>query len=257
MTEQDSTNIVPPFGYCECGCGQKTNIAPCSNRRYGHVKGEPVRFVRGHNRQGPSLVGKHFGRWRVADSVERKNKRGEIFWLCECACGTIRRVRDNELKNGNSPSCGCLSRERLPQLNTKHGMARSPEYTTWQAMRYRCENPNHTSYHLYGGRGITVCERWQDFANFYADMGPKPSPRHSIDRRDGNGHYTPENCHWATYKQQGRNTSRNRMLTFQGETLSLAEWAERMGISYAALTHRVMRAGWSVERALTTPVKQR
>lgn len=137
-------------------------------------------------------------------------------------------------------------------------MTRSAEYRTWQALRNRCENPNDTKYHLYGGHGIKVCERWREsFANFYADMGPKPSPRHSVERRDGNGPYSPENCYWATYKQQNRNTSRNRMITFRGETLSLAEWAERTGIGYAALTHRVMRAGWSVERALTTPVKKR
>ena len=130
---------------------------------------------------------------------------------------------------------------------------RSPEYMAWAQMKLRCLNPKSPKYPRYGGRGISVCSAWLEFDAFIADMGARPSPDHSIDRIDNDGDYEPSNCRWATRTQQQRNREANRRLTHDGETATLAEWAERLGISTATLYSRVGRLGWSVEKALTTP----
>lgn len=122
-------------------------------------------------------------------------------------------------------------------------------------MLTRCRNPNHHSYERYGTKGIKVCQRWQEsFANFLADMGPAPSPKHSIDRIDGRGDYEPDNCRWATATVQSRNTTHARAITFDGQTHCITEWAEVLGISKKVLTDRLNKQGWSVEKALTTPI---
>jgi len=120
-------------------------------------------------------------------------------------------------------------------------------------MKRRCYNPNTPYYHLYGGRNITVCGRWKDsFVNFLADMGPKPSPEHTIDRIDNDGNYEPDNCRWATKMEQSHNSRKARLITYNGETLCLREWARRLGIGHMALSTRLNR-GWSLKKALTTP----
>lgn len=141
----------------------------------------------------------------------------------------------------------------------KHGMAigehgnRHPLYAIWARMIRRCENPREAHYACYGGRGIRVCERWRkNVAAFLEDMGPRPSPAHSLDRIDVNGHYEPGNCRWATMREQQRNRRSNRMLTFRGETRCIVEWAELAGISATMLSSRLNR-GWDPERALVEP----
>ncbi len=145
-------------------------------------------------------------------------------------------------------------------LRATHGCnrrgRRTSEYATWAVMLQRCNNPRNKKFPRYGARGITVCERWQSFSNFLADMGPRPTTGHSLDRIDNNGNYEPGNCRWATRSEQQRNTSTNHSVTFQGETLCLTAWAERTGISFSALKCR-FRNGWSAEKALTTPYRQR
>jgi hypothetical protein len=123
-------------------------------------------------------------------------------------------------------------------------------------MTSRCVNPANDAYQAYGGRGIAVCDRWQDFAAFAEDMGPRPSPLHTIDRRNNNGNYEPDNCRWATPSEQQRNRRNNRLLTLNGETLCLAEWAERLGITDDMIRQRLDKLGWTIEQALTTPAKQ-
>lgn len=136
---------------------------------------------------------------------------------CVCDCGKTIAAKLSALVSGHTKSCGCLKTERQ---STKR-----PEYHVLMQMLERCSNPNSLAYKNYGGRGITVCDRWQKFSNFYEDMGARPSPLHSIDRIDNNDGYHPLNCRWATSREQRSNTRRNRMMTFNGETRCVAEWA--------------------------------
>ena len=160
---------------------------------------------------GPvDLTGQRFERWLV---IERAS---ENRWLCRCDCGTSRTVDDSNLKHSLSKSCGCLQRETTSKMRRTHGHAirgfRPPEYRAWVAMRDRCRNPNNPRFSYYGGRGISVCARWDAFENFLADMGLSPTMKHSLDRFPyKNGKYEPINCLWATIKQQNRNTRANKL----------------------------------------------
>jgi hypothetical protein len=139
----------------------------------------------------------------------------------------------------------------------KHGLSYTPEYRAWQQMRLRCTDPNHEAWSSYGGRGITVCQRWLDSpAAFLADMGRKPSPAHELDRRDNDRGYEPGNCRWVLRPVNCRNRRSSRLLTHNGETLAVVAWSERTGINAAALLKR-LDAGWAVDRALTTPVRHK
>jgi len=173
---------------------------------------------------------------------------------CLCDCGNITYVPLSALKSGNTRSCGCLQKETASKLFFKHGLKGTTEYTSWILMRDRCNNPNNKTYSYYGGRGITVCERWDDFLLFLEDVGKKPSKSHTIDRIDSNDNYHPHNCKWSTKKEQVRNRSNTKKLIMNGVTKPLAEWAEIYGIPYHNLNRRIWE-GWSVERALTTKVR--
>lgn len=171
---------------------------------------------------------------------------------CECECGATAIFFLSNLRRGLTASCGCARTE----FNTKHGDWGSPEYRTWDAMLSRCRNPSHSSYADYGGRGITVCDRWLCYDNFLIDMGRKPSDQHSIDRIDNSGNYEPGNCRWATVRQQSRNRRSTLFLTFNGETKCATDWGELLGISGQEISRR-LRRGWSVERALTQPLQRK
>lgn len=196
------------------------------------------------------LTGQVFERWTVL-GFRGTDKRRIAIWLCRCNCGTESIVSGANLKTGRST--GCRHCGGIGVIT--HGMSESPEFTSWRAMIERCTNPNHKQYDDYGGRGIRVCKRWaESFQAFFDDMGPRPNGC-SLDRHpDHDGSYAPDNCRWATAKQQARNTRRNRYLTFNSETKLLIEWAEHVGISEKTLRTR-LRDGWSVERALVTPVR--
>lgn len=197
-----------------------------------------------------NLTGRVFGRLTVLNYAGCRypgRSTGGHRWLCECSCGTKKTVDGGPLKSSRQVSCGCYLQER----RTKHGRCGSPEYVVWQGMTQRCTNPNDSKYADYGGRGITICERWRDFANFFADMGERPSPRHTLERKNNNSGYEPGNCCWATRKQQLRNRRNNHRVTFRGETLCLVEWAERTGININTLRKRLRK--WPAERALATP----
>jgi hypothetical protein len=198
------------------------------------------------------LTDHRFGRLRVLRRDQRERPR--LYWDCLCDCGTRTSVRAAHLRYGLIRSCGCFGRERVGDTHRTHGMSKSPEYRTWAEIKKRCYNPMQKSYARYGGRGITMCDRWRDsFETFYADVGPRPSPRHSIDRMDNTGHYTPENCRWATVIQQANNKRSNRSLTLQGITRNVTQWAAVTGLQPSAIWHRLAR-GWSDERTLTEPL---
>lgn len=171
---------------------------------------------------------------------------GDGKWLCQCDCGNQSTPSVNALQCGKARSCGCW----LDAARTKHGMHKTRVYRVWVAMRVRCNNPKDPSFHNYGGRGIAVCERWNSFSNFIADMGDRPSG-YDIDRIDNNSDYCPENCRWVTRRENLRNTRQTRMLTHNGETLSMREWGERYGIAHTTLKYRI-DTGMPVEQALTS-----
>lgn len=193
------------------------------------------------------LTGLAFGRLTVIAFA------GSNRWHCQCECGSQRIVRGVHLRSGHTSSCGCRRKEVLNR--TTHGLSGSPEFFVWWEMLRRCYDDSREQYERYGGRGITVCQLWRNsFSAFYSDMGPRPSPQHSIERIDNDRGYSKANCRWATVHEQCRNTRRTRNLTFRGVTMCLTDWAARIGISQPTLTKRLER-GWSIERALTTPTK--
>lgn len=200
------------------------------------------------------LSGLTFSRWTVL-RLDGKTIHGGYTWLCRCECGTERCVSSNSLRTGNSNSCGCINLEKTLARVVTHGMTKSPEYQTWADMKTRCLNVRHKCYADYGGRGITVCDRWLEFENFYADMGPRPSKSHSLDRKDNDGNYEPDNCRWATKREQSANTRRNHRITVDGLTLTVVEWARRLGISEQTIHNRLCD-GWSEQDAVFTPINK-
>jgi len=191
----------------------------------------------------PIAPGERFGKLLVLRFAYRTAK-SEAYYHVRCDCGDELQVAQKHLRGGVR-SCRACGR-------TTHGMVKAPEYSVWHNMRRRCAEPSSASYAYYGARGIAVCERWASFENFFADMGPRPSPEHTIDRKDSGGNYEPGNCRWATRGEQARNRSDNRLLTFGDETLCLSDWATRLGIAPDTIDGR-LRRGWPVERAVTEP----
>lgn len=196
------------------------------------------------------LSGQRFGRWTAVRAVPGKQK-WSIMWECRCDCGTVKPVNPKSLKNGESRSCGCYRRTFSAQKATTHGKFGTPTYRTWAGMWTRCTNQNERCYPRYGGRGISVCDRWKSFENFYADMGEKPKGL-TLDRIDSNGDYEPSNCRWASIRTQANNTRRNHRIAFDGKTLTAAQWSRVTGIGAGTILHRI-RSGWSPRRALTDP----
>ncbi len=167
------------------------------------------------------------------------NKRKAAIFLC--VCGKEFKTAIAYVKEYKTSTCGCkiLFPKKLKSDCYRNGKIR-PEYNSWSSMKQRCSNKNDINYHNYGGRGIVVCERWHSFENFLIDMGERPSKYHSLDRfPDKNGNYEPSNCRWATPKQQMRNVRYNRMLTYEGKTLCIAEWAEILGIGQETIRSRL------------------
>lgn len=196
------------------------------------------------------LEGETFGRLKViAYGGVRPN--GKTVWICRCQCGAWRSVMSSSMHRKQTVSCGCKGTDD----RTKHGRYQSRAWSSWKAMKARCLNSRHESFPLYGGRGISVCDRWVvSFQSFLDDMGEPPTSRHSIDRIDNDGNYEPGNCRWATTKQQCRNFRRNKLVTYRGETLCVADWADRLGIPYGCLITRLHR-GWPTDRALSQRVQ--
>lgn len=200
------------------------------------------------------FLGKRFGRL-IVTACWRHPKRG-LMCRVLCDCGEEDDAIGYNLMGGQKTSCGCAFREMLIDRNTTHGKHDHDIYRIWCSMRQRCTDPQHSDYPRYGGRGIKVCDRWrQSFDAFLADMGDRPSPKHSLDRIDYDGDYTPENCRWATDQEQAHNRSDNRHIEAFGRSRLLCEWAEESGIPVSTLRNRIDRFGWPPDRALTTPCR--
>lgn len=200
----------------------------------------------------PSLLGRKFGRLTAValDGMRGKNS----YWRCVCECGAEKVICAANLSSGRQNSCGCLQKE-TKCLPLTHGHSvngkESRTYKSWTGIKDRCLNPRNRNYPGYGGRGIRVCDRWQSFAAFLEDMGPRPDG-FSIDRIDSNGHYSPENCRWATRREQMNNVRYNRVLTVHGERMTQAEAARRFGVDQKLINSRI-KLGWGEERAATQP----
>lgn len=197
------------------------------------------------------LIGHKFGRWTVVGLSEKVDKYTR--WNCICDCGVTKSVIYWNLKNGKSKSCGCLQIENLISRSSTHGMRKTPEYAAWCSLIQRATNKKLKFAKDYSLRGITVCDRWLSFDNFFADIGIRPSRDHSIDRINNDGNYEPGNCRWATSKEQNRNTRGNVLITHDGETHCLSEWAEITGIKLERISKRLSR-GWTPKRALTEAI---
>jgi hypothetical protein len=202
------------------------------------------------------ITGQKFGRLLVTSRAEN-TASGQARWNCLCDCGKEHVIKSQVLRSGISKSCGCLNIEVLSKRKRTHGHTTddetSPTYHSWSGMMNRCKNKNHRSFHNYGGRGITVCEHWHTFSNFLEDMGIKPE-KLSLDRIDNSLAYSPENCHWATIKQQSRNKRTTHLITHNGMTKCVTEWAEYLNINKTSLNWRIHN-GYTYEEALTIPFK--
>lgn len=203
------------------------------------------------------LTNQQFGRWTVLRYSHTKDRR--IYWLCECSCPdkTQRAVWASDLRRAGfsrrgSASCGCLMRELASIRSTKHGLAHHPAYHSWQQMDQRCNNPKNTMYDLYGGRGISMCERWQEFKAFWEDMGPTWREGLSIDRMDSNGNYEASNCCWSTPKEQANNRRTNHIIQTPEGPMNVTEAGEQFGIDASTIFARI-RYGWD-EKDLLLPV---
>lgn len=194
----------------------------------GTIRGDRIQI-------GPSFTCRY---WRT------KNRCAVL----QCGCGNTQVVRLYKAKC--SGTCyGCR------KSNRTHGLSKIPEFHVWKTMKSRCHNKNSHAYPRYGGRGIVVCDRWRaSFADFYADMGPRPTGRHCIDRIDNDGNYEPGNCRWVTNQENCCNTSRNRILTVSGESKTLSQWSRETGVSQGTIIARIER-GWSVESAVLKPAR--
>ena len=210
------------------------------------------------------LTGCKFERLTVIERADKSSFKG-VQWVCRCDCGSMVVVRSGDLKTQKQKSCGCLRRETSAQngkVLTIHGMQNTRLYREWSSMKNRCYNKNAVGYMDYGGRGIVVCEQWKnDFMAFYnwaMNSGyDETAPRGvcTLERKDNNGNYSPENCKWATNREQQNNKRNNRLLTYNGETKTAAQWAEEIGINLNTI-HSRMWLGWSDERILTEPLHE-
>lgn len=194
------------------------------------------------------LTGYRFGRLFVVRRAQGKSTR----WLCRCDCGEVATVMSQKLRIGNTSSCGCLQRELLAARNRTHGKSRTKEYRIWKNMMTRCTNAHRPAFIHYGGRGIGVCERWQNsFDSFLSDMGAIPSSSHTLERKDNGLGYSPENCCWASRAEQSRNRRNVVRIEWNGRSLCAKEWSRIVGISDSTIRRRY-RAGFSPDQILSS-----
>lgn len=194
-------------------------------------------------------TGARFGRWTIKSAVVEVRGGRQRYVHCVCDCGVEKMVSGASLRHNGTTSCGCFRAEIAGNATRTHGMSKHPIYDIWVAMMDRCAN-GHVNY---GARGIAVCDRWHDVRNFIADMGLRPTEKHSIERVNNDGDYSPDNCIWGTKEQQVSNTRRNIYIDVNGSRMPLKQAAAELRMDYTTLRGR-LRRGWSKERAISTPV---
>lgn len=204
------------------------------------------------------LTGQRFGRLTVISRSENL-KDSHAKWLCECDCGQQTAVLGKSLRKGLTKSCGCIQKEILSTNRKTHGDSGTKLYKIWASMKQRTVNMNSKAYKNYGERGITVCDEWlNSFESFKAwAIESGYAENLSIDRIDNEKGYFPENCRWTDLNTQANNKRTNHYVTYQEETKTIADWARETGIPHRLLQSRIERLGWSVEKALTTPIKKK
>ncbi len=208
----------------------------------------------GRRKSRVSLTGMRFGMISVGEMIGLYSGGRAVKYNIRCDCGVSKAMWGHVILRSRTQSCGCRAGAAISAANSTHGMTKSAEFAIWSSMIARCTRPSAINYAEYGGRVITVCERWLEFENFYSDIGPRPSSKHSLDRfPDNNGNYEPGNCRWATDSEQQRNKRSNVMITVDGVTRPLVARSEVTGIEYSVLHSRYKR-GWSPDRMIRTRV---
>ena len=245
--------------HCICDCGNEKDVAAYSLR---HGKTNSCGCLMNEARhRAEDLTGQKYNRLTVL-GLDENNSTQSTKWLCRCDCGRIVSVAGNNLKNGHTKSCGCLNSELVTLRNkakATHGDTNTPLYRIWTSMWGRCTNISCDSYQRYGGRGVKVCKEWEDYAQFRdwaLSIGYDYDPQWTIDRIDPDGDYCAENCRFLTRQQQNATSRHAVRVEYNGETKCLKEWAREYGIPYLTFYYRY-KNGWSIERALNTPVKKR
>ena len=204
-------------------------------------------------RKARNILGQRFGRLVTIAHVGSTRGKKQALWLCKCDCGNQHATTLACLVNGRTKSCGCIA--RIEYKGTYKTWGKTSTWESWSKMRHRCNDSRYRFYERYGGRGITVCERWQEsFVNFLNDMGERPTGT-TIDRIDFNGNYEPLNCRWSTQKEQMRNTSKTRWIQYKGDRKPMSQWAEELGLNPKVISQRLSR-GWTINDALETPLRQ-
>lgn len=242
---------------CKCDCGKEVVVAghylKSGNTKscgcYRREKTQEARFN--------DLTGKKFGRLLVLERTENRGKA--TTWKCLCDCGNFTRVTASRLVSGETKSCGCIHKEMMHKKFYKHGGSSSKLVSVWRHMIARCYDKIDPEYNRYGARGISICDEWKEYGNFYRwaiSAGYDENAERgncTLDRVDNNGNYEPQNCRFVSMKVQSNNRRSNRIIDFNGESHTVSEWAEIIGIRPSALSRRINALGWSVEQALTTP----
>lgn len=231
---------------CLCDCGNVINVKAAYLSSGGTTSCGCIRIT--------SLVGKRYGRLKVISKEENTRSKGgksHVMYLCECDCGNRLIVKAENLRSGNTQSCGCLAIDRTKEKSTKHGLTRDRLYHVWNGMKDRCYNPNSESYHNYGGRGITVCDEWRDNFQAFYDWATENGHKEylTIDRINNDGNYEPSNCRWATNKEQQRNKRNNFILNYNEESMTLSAISEVTGINASTLRSRLEK-GLSIDEAV-------
>lgn len=239
---------------CECKCGTRKVIAAHNLRNGATISCGCMRAERLRMPKFTDLTDKKFNFMRVIE-YSGNTKHGEAAWLCECKCGTRKIIPGSKLRNGTTKSCGCMKRELCGVKNRTHGMKGTRLYNIWSKMIQRTTNQNDNEYGDYGGRGIGICEEWRNSFEFFMKWSYENgyADNLTIDRKDNNKGYQPDNCRWVTNKENCRNKRNNHCLTYNGQTKTITEWAEITGLGKEVIRYRIVKMGWSAEKALTTP----